>query len=49
MTTSKTDSLIIKIVLVGESGVGKYNRCYFENPLKTYISTNTPIENFKEH
>ena len=50
MTTSKLDSLTIKIVLVGESGVGKTSiiGSYFDKPLTTYISTNTPIENFKD-
>ena len=50
MTTSKSDTLTIKIVLVGESGVGKTSiiGSYFDKPLTTYISTNTPIENFKD-
>ena len=50
MTTSKLGSLSIKIVLVGESGVGKTSiiGSYFDKPLTTYISTNTPIENFKD-
>ena len=51
MTTSKESNIYsIKIVLVGESGVGKTSiiGSYFDKSLTTYITTSTPIENFKD-
>jgi len=45
-----SEELSIKIVLVGEAGVGKTSiiGSYFDKPLKTYITTNSPIENFRD-
>jgi len=45
-----SEEFSIKIVLVGEAGVGKTSiiGSYFDKPLKTYITTNSPIENFKD-